>query len=480
MRMRLRPLLLALALAGSAVTPSAWADAVPAPSASPLAWAEPGPEQSRMGASELARVAEGLRSPSAPTRRAAAKAVSELGPEATVAMTQRLAELRKAPAEGVVTVMQNALEESAGRWGADDFDLVEALVDPPRRGGTPEHLQALETAALLRGLAHAGTTPAFRAILVASDDHRGTFRIEAGRLLRRAGEPAVPALLLARGSSSASIRKLAGTTLEGMGKRTAGDAVQTKSNTVLAEVLRAFGSTRDVDAVGVLLAFVASDRAVVRAAAREAVLCFDKEALWKIREAYTNLVGRPPPDEWPARKVSEELFAAHDRLRLEDVYTLLEEGKKKQLAGDVDGAVADFDKVLARQPMLDRRAEMASAYVLWADAHQDADVPGALAAYRKAQRLDPESPRSAQIASAIATLEGKDLAAHGVVDTAPFERALRLDPGNAKAQAELDRLRGESDDREGRVRRWGTFGVATLVAVFAVILFGRRPRLRSA
>jgi tetratricopeptide (TPR) repeat protein len=481
-RMRLHGalVLLAAALAGAAAIPTAHADSgPPAPSAS-LAWAEPGPEHARTTPSDLAKLAEGLRSPSAPARRAAARAVGELGPEATAALTQRLAELRKQPAQGVATVLQNAALESAGRWSDDDFDLVEALVDPPRRSGTPEHLQALETAVLLRGLAHAATTPAFRAMLIASDDHAGMFRVEIGRLLRRAGEPAVPALLLARGSSSASIRKLATTTLEAMGKRTAGDAVQTKNNVVLAEVLRAFGSTRDVDAVGVLLAFVASERAAVRAAARDALLCFDREALWKIREAYTNLLGRSPPEDWPARKVSAELFAAYDRLRLEDVYALLEEGKKKQLAGDLDGAVADFDKVLARQPMLDRKAEMASAYAQWAEAHEDADAVAALAAYRKAQRLDPEGPRAAQIRSAIATLEGKELLSRGVVDTAPFERALRLDPGNARAQAELDRLRGESEDRAGRLRRWATFGVAALLAVFAVVLFGRRPRLRSA
>jgi tetratricopeptide (TPR) repeat protein len=110
-----------------------------------------------------------------------------------------------------------------------------------------------------------------------------------------------------------------------------------------------------------------------------------------------------------------ELFGAYDKARLDDVYALLESGLKKQQDGKIDEAIQDFDKVLARQPMLDRRAEMASAYVIQAQSLEDKDRPASLAAYQKASRLDPDGPRAKQIEGAIDYLEGEELLARGVI-----------------------------------------------------------------
>jgi len=435
-------------------------------------------DDSRMTASELDRVTAGLRDANDANRKNAIKAASELGPEATAAVTARLAVLRKTGDDAeVLSVVVNAAAYDPAKANTDDFDLIAALLAPQKRSGTEAWYVALETACLMRALAHIGTTAAVRQIVVASDDHRGALRAEAARLMHKLADKAVPALLIARTSSSSAVRKWATTQLEVMGKKSAADAVQTKSNQVLADVLRAFGTTHDVDAVPVVLSFVGSDRAQVRAAARDAVGAYGKDALWKLREAYANLVAKPAPDDWSAERVARELFAAYDRARLEDVYTLLASGLEKQQKGDLDGAVADFDRVLARQPQLDRRAEMASGYALWAQAREDKDRTAALAAYRKAQRLDPEGPRAKQIEGAIAYLEGEELLARGVVDTTPFERALAADPGNAKAQAELDRLQQDERAHEDRFRRWSIIGgLAALAIALAVMLGGRRPR----
>ena len=58
--------------------------------------------------------------------------------------------------------------------------------------------------------------------------------------------------------------------LELLGTRTPGDAVQTKSKEVLADVLTAYGTVRDADALSVVLSFVNADRRLVPAAARDA------------------------------------------------------------------------------------------------------------------------------------------------------------------------------------------------------------------
>jgi len=266
-----------------------------------------------------------------------------------------------------------------------------------------------------------------------------------------------------------------------MGKRIPGDAVQTKDNQALADVLRAYASVHEMDALPVLLSFVNSDRIQVRSAAREAIGAYAQDAIWKLREAYSNVTGKPAPDNWTAPDVARELFAAYDRLRLQEVYGLLETGLKKQQEGKTEEAIADFDKVLARQPLLDRRNEMVPAYVAQAQKLQETDPAKAIALYRKAARLWPESPRAATINAEIAYLEGKELQARGIADSEPFKRALTLDPTHTKAKSEIDRLETNIEERQGRIRAFAAAAAVIFVAIAGIVLFGgARGRGRGA
>ncbi len=186
-----------------------------------------------------------------------------------------------------------------------------------------------------------------------------------------------------------------------------------------------------------MLSFVNSDRVQVRSAAREATLSYGQDALWKLREAYAALSGEPAPEGITAADLAKKLFDAYDRFRLHDVYALLDKGLAAQKDGRLKDAVAAFDDALARQPMLDRRAEAAPAYVAYGESLEDSDRPAALAYLRKALRLDETSAPSSHVRSDIATLEGEDLVARGIADTEPFESALSLDPSNARARADL-------------------------------------------
>jgi tetratricopeptide (TPR) repeat protein len=237
---------------------------------------------------------------------------------------------------------------------------------------------------------------------------------------------------------------------------------------------------RDMDAMSVILSFVSSDRAEVRAAARDALGSFGQDAIWKLREAYSNLLGKPAPEGWTADQVAKELFGAYDRFRLQEVYTLLEDGLRKYNESKLEDATADFDKVLARQPLLDRRAEMVPAYVLFAQQIEDGDRPRALALFRKALRLDPEGPRVGQVQSEIAYLEGMDLLGRGIADADTFRRALALDGGNAKARAELDRLEAASEVRQEKTRRWAAGGAVLALAIACIVLFGGGKKKKPA
>jgi hypothetical protein len=462
-------LLAALSLPGSASadTPAA----APSGSAAPATAAT---AEGSMTEAELDRLLAPLSGDDDDARKKTAKSVGELGQDAVPAIAKKLAELRKTNAASVAAGVKQAGKVAEGS------DLCDALLKNDDQGARDAGSKtALVTAALVRALAHAGTTPAVRQLVKVAGDHNGAFRPEVTRQIRALGDKSVPALVETRKDTSSELRHWAYNQLEAMGKRIPGDAVQTKDNQVLADVLHAYGVIHDLDAVPVILSFVSSDRVQVRTAARESLTSFGQDAVWKLREAYANLTGKPAPEGWSAAEVAKELFAAYDRVRLQEVYGLLEDGLEKEKKGKVDEATLAFDKVLARQPLLDRRAEMVPAYLAQAEKLEESDAPAALAMLRKASRIAPEGPRIAQVKAEIAYLEGKDLVQRGIPDTEPFKRALALDPTHVKARAELGRLEANDGERESRTRTVAGAAGVLLVAVIGILLFGGRRRRRA-
>lgn len=301
-------------------------------------------------------------------------------------------------------------------------------------------------------------------------------RHEASEATEKLGERATAALIRAAHSPSRDVARWAAGELETLGRKVPGDAVQTKSNQVLADVLLAYGDTRDADALAAVLSFVNSDRTEVRDAARRAVLAYGDAALPKLREAYTNLVGHPPPDAWTATDVARELFASDDRFRLQDLYALMEEGLADEAASRHDEAVAAFETVLARQPLFERRVEMVAAFVLAAQSKEDTDPAAAAAYYRTAERLSPEGPRAGQARSGLLYLEGEKLLVRGITDESLFQRAGKEDPGNLKAHAELARIELRKADRDLKVRRYAEGGLAAAALFAGLALLPRRKR----
>jgi tetratricopeptide (TPR) repeat protein len=162
------------------------------------------------------------------------------------------------------------------------------------------------------------------------------------------------------------------------------------------------------------------------------------------------------------------------------VYALLDKGLAAQNEGRLKDAVAAFDEALARQPMLDRRAETAPAYVAYGESLEDGDRAAALAYLRKALRLDEAGAPSSHVRSDIATLEGEDLVAHGIADTASFEAALALDPTNARAQADLQRIHSQLQTSGTQTWRLVAAVVVLALALAGIALVGGRRRQRPA
>ncbi|WP_394822910.1 hypothetical protein [Pendulispora albinea] len=337
---------------------------------------------------------------------------------------------------------------------------------------------ASDPGAPLAVLADAGTSQAAHRI-VATAMANSAYREEAARLLQELGEVAVPALIEAKGRANPlETRKWAIAVLESMNKKVPGEAVQTKDAALLAEVLRAYGKTRDLDALGAIFAFANSDRTPVREAAREAIVQYGDSALSKLRETYTNLKNGPPPEGWGAPELARELFRLMDHARLRDLYALFDEALAKAKGDTPEAAVAALDQVFARAPSFERRGEAVPIYLRYAESLEATDPARALDYYRRAERLSPEGTERNRVTSAIATIEARGLAERGVLDREALRRALELHPDNEKAKAALERLDAEEQSRTHRLRMGIGIGAAIVALLAAILLFLHRKAER--
>ncbi len=418
---------------------------------------------------KLARLAD----PRVEVRRAAAREIGALGDEATPAVIAAL-DRRKDVADDPLA---EALEKA--RHGGDGgVALLEGCV--ALAPSAPGVRDATAYAALFAALVHASSVTAGRELLAMTRVHGGALARDASHALAELGDPALPALVEAAHDPAKSVSKWATDLLEGMGKRTAADAVQTRRIDVLEAVLATYAKVHDEGAVPAVLSFVTSDKPKVRDAARAAILAYGRTAVPRLREEFLNLTGRAVPPEWDDARLARELFLAYDRASLTEVYALLDGAlAKAKSAGSDEAALADatstFDKVLAREPDLDRRADMVPGYVQYAQILESKDPARARGIFERALRLDPQGHRAAQIESELSYLDAKELASRGLSARSGFARAAELDPGNTKARDELSRIDAAKDAASERSRTWGLSAAALGVALALAILFvGRR------
>lgn len=376
----------------------------------------------------------------------------------------------------IAETLQAVAKANGAKYWADDFDLAAALVALPS-ADADAYRALLGTTCILQSLARDGREPAVSRMILVSADHGGLLRFEVMRRMKALGEKAVAPLVRARADKR--VRGFAWSALDAMNKKIPGDAVQTKSNAILGDVLSAYGATKDMDALGVVMSFMSSERDEVRSAARAALLAYGDLALPKLRETYANVMNAPAPNDWNAERVARAIFDVLDKQRLADVDALVDDGLAKSESGDFSGAVTSFDKVLARMPFHARRTMMAPAYAKLGESLADTDRAAARAAMRKSIDLDPNGAHAAECRAAIEVMDGEDLLARGIEDRAPFERALAIDPANAKARAAIDRIDAHARDGEDRARKWTWAAYAAGAFVVLLVLFARVPRRRA-
>jgi tetratricopeptide (TPR) repeat protein len=344
------------------------------------------------------------------------------------------------------------------------------LLERPR--SDQPFLDLVTVLSLERALVQLGTTPAVRELINVYVQYGDLLRIDVQHMIAMLGDRAVPALLEARKHDAEKVRQWASRQLDAIGKAVPGETVQIQDQDVLADVLRAYGRTRDIDALRVVVSFTSSDRSQVRDAAREALVNYGDAALWQLREAYENLTGKRPPAGSTWDRLALELFESHDRARLEEIFQTFEQGLASARDGKHDEMAAQFDAVLARAPTFERRAEMVDGYLALARKLEGSDRPRALLLARKALRLDPQHAQARATEAYILTLEAEQLATEGLIDTSLLKRAAELDPASPRPRDLLARLEASPQARAHAGYRYLAAAAIGAVAVIASLLVG--------
>lgn len=361
----------------------------------------------------------------------------------------------------------------------DSDDWLEFVQDAkPRDADTWRDL--VELLGCVRVLAAIGTTPAVRELVELRANFGDMLRVDLQRQIRKLGDKAVPALIEARKHDAQIVQRFAEMELDKLGRAIPGEAVGTSDPQVLTDVLRAFGRTRDVDAVRVALSFANHERRKVRDAAREAIGAIGEPGRWQLRDAFEDLRGEKPPKSASWEDVARWIFYLYDHGRLAEVERSLQGGFELAKAGKHAEATAKFDDVLARDPAAPRRSEMVASYVALARATPYEEPEARLALLRKALRLDPDSATHAQTEAEIAYTEARMHEAEGRPDAFLLRRALELDPGHEGAKEALATFDQRVVAPPASRVRWaaaGGIGASALVLALAIALWGRRrPR----
>jgi hypothetical protein len=486
-------LVLALAIAPAlAETPDAGArDEGAAPPVLPLPRFRepPTPKAERADQDRLTRLLDQLSSEDSKLRFEARSRVQEVDVSWLAALLERferLADTANKPAlkaelervrDRARANLREALE-SEGKGKSGDVvtpDYLDMLVSHPDRSSSD--LRPLtEVVALSRMFERVGTLPAARGVVDVYVRFGEFLRVDTQLALDRMKDRAIAALIEATAHPVPRIAAWAKKQLEDMGKAVASEAMQVLDPTLRADILRAYGKTRDLETARLLISYAASERAQIRLAAREAVAMLGEAGLWQLRDAYEKTVGQRAERQWPWDRVARELFAQFDRQRLSEIYALWQRGRDAEARGDLEGARVLFDKVLAWDPTFERGAAMAPTYLAFAERQADADPEAAELAARRAERLAAPGPVRDSASSLRLTLEGRALYERGVVDEVLLQRARELDKDNRRASALEEKVRANAAKDQSEWRRYLAASVILVLGGAGVAFIAGRRR----
>jgi hypothetical protein len=423
----------------------------------------------------LEAILQRLRAESRESRQEAATQLRRLEPGDVPAIRQRLLSSLGMSHLNVHAAMVRAIRQITGGRENAEYDLLQSLLGYPSR--SPDIDVATERVALATALGAIETADSGRALVAFGLAHNRIFRLASIRVAKNSLKLyVVPALIEIRRPTEDQ-RMYVRAMREAIRCVTPGQSVQTRDNALLAEILRAWGSVRQQDAMVVIASYVNSDRVQVRDAARWAIAQFGRDALNTLRNVYETFVGEDPNPLWGAERVSRELYAAYDRRKSDEVRAALDAGLAAARDGRNDEMLSRFEWVLARHPLFERRTEMVEPLVRYARQLERTDVARAAVLYRMALRVDPDGARASSIRGAILYLEAERALARGVADPELYRAAVNADPTHARARAQFEAVAQVEVLRARQRRRTiGAVGLLAVAAASAGVLYNESKK----
>lgn len=331
--------------------------------------------------------------------------------------------------------------ESENDGSPDYLQLALAQPDP----SDPNWAGLTQILALRRMLEAIGTTEAVREIIRIYVRFGEYMRIDCQRGLDALEDRALAGLIEARRHPAPKIAEWAKRRLSLLGKTSAHEAVRTKDPQALADILVALGREQNPETTRLLISFAGTEQATIRDAARQGIVLIGEAASWQLRDAYLDTTGKQPPRDWTWKRTARELFTEFDRLRLEKVYRLFQQGQEAEKAKDWDKMRAHYDKVLSLAPLFVRRDAMTQGYLAYVE-HKKTESPEVVSlVLRRIERIARDEKTRAAARSERLLLEASQLKAEGFLDRTLIERAARLDPKNVERAKELLTPKRESE-----------------------------------
>ncbi len=472
--------------------------------------------------------------PDAAARKAAIAELDELAPRALDAIGSWVVRKHATDVDArkaVLASIDAAVPDKSGKFvaqresdkdkkGNDDVDWLRQLLPLPASAATGE---VIADDVAIRALAASKDIHAAALLFeVAFDAGTMIYRDECGRYLRKMNPWSVPALTR-ESQQDGDRRRYATFQLERMDRQDAKKALDsaTRSEALQIAILDVFRETRHREAVHAVWGKIDDDAPRVRAAARAAWMDYitgpppkpaprkklqmaggkltkKEKPLWltyreladlELRRASNDLLHTDYSledettidDSAPTAKiepidqvaVTKQLFAFHDGERAKREQGEWSVAKTKAAAGDITGAAAVIDRLIAINPERAERVEMGKIYGALGKQLTDAKRwPEAAAAYSKAAGLDPTSPTVHETLAAGHYAAGQALQAAGKDGGPDFRRAVALKPDYAPAQSAA-----EAVDHGGPRPAWMLY-VAAAAGMLALLLAGAALAIR--
>ena len=358
--------------------------------------------------------------------------------------------------------IRDVMKKASG--AAAEMGVAGALIQMSPR--SPAINMTTRIAMMLVALSALDTMAGYKVLLDFSARYAGAFRGFIGELLVKAGLKALPALIYGRGSKNRELHMFAVAWIRDMGNPLLSEQIQgIRSSRRLAQLLEAYASVNELDAIDVTLSCANHESEIVRKAARASLAVYGQNAKWSIHREFENAFG-DEPESGDYEQWVEALYMAWDKARESKTLALLEQGQKAVGEGKYEEMDDSYRELLAVSPLNPHRTQMAEDYLRYAaKLTDDGEHQNAILATQMARRLAEQGSAPFQKASSRLTwLRAEKMRSSGALDVVAYQ-SFGSDSGADDEASKWARY-GSEDDQDQ------SFIPATVIPVSLIVFAG--------